>query len=150
MADEMALLVADVYEAAGALRRLGERTARAEGLTQARWQLLSVVSETALTVPQAARRLGVSRQNVQRLANDLVACGHAAYMPNPDHRGSPRLELTVHGRDALARVTARASVEHAAVFAALPAPEVARARALLRLLLSELDRHDGTPPPSAR
>ena len=89
MPDEIALLVADVYEAAGALRRLGERTARAEGLTQARWQVLSVASEEALTVPQAARRLGVTRQNVQRVANDLVELGHAAYTANPDHGVHP-------------------------------------------------------------
>ncbi|GHB99248.1 hypothetical protein GCM10010397_84400 [Streptomyces spinoverrucosus] len=81
MSDEIALLVADVFEAAGALRRLGEHTAQAEGLTQARWQVLSVVSETALTVPQAARRLGVSRQNVQRVANDLASSGTPPIRP---------------------------------------------------------------------
>jgi DNA-binding MarR family transcriptional regulator len=146
VSDEMALLVADVYEAAGALRRLGERTAQAEGLTQARWQLLSVVSAASLTVPQAARRLGVSRQNVQRVANDLVASGHAGYVPNPDHRASPRLELTALGRDALAKVTARASAAHGTLLAALPEADIARTRALLRLLLAELDRHDSEPP----
>ena len=42
----MALLVADVYEAAGVLRKSGEAVAATEGQTQARWQLLSAVSET--------------------------------------------------------------------------------------------------------
>lgn len=64
MADEMALLVADVFELAGLLRRSGKAVAAKEGQTQARWQLLSVVSDQALTVPQAARRLGVTRQGV--------------------------------------------------------------------------------------
>lgn len=142
MSDEMALLVADVFEAAGALRRLGEHTAQAEGLTQARWQVLSVVSETALTVPQAARRLGVSRQNVQRVANDLVTFGHAAYTANPDHRGSPLLTLTPQGQDVLARVTTRASAVHRTLFAALPEEEIGRTRGLLRRLLEELDRRE--------
>lgn len=62
MPDEMALLVADVFEAAGLLRRSGEAIAATEGQTQARWQLLSVVSEEPLTVAQAARRLGIARQ----------------------------------------------------------------------------------------
>lgn len=142
MSDEMALLVADVFEAAGALRRMGERTAQLEGLTQARWQVLSVVSETPLTVPQAARRLGVSRQNVQRVANDLVTFGHAAYSANPDHRGSPLLTLTPRGQEVLAKVTAQASDIHRTLFEALPQEEMSRTRAFLRRLLEELDRHE--------
>jgi DNA-binding MarR family transcriptional regulator len=140
--DEIALLVADVYESAGALRRLGERTARTEGLTQARWQVLSVVSEEPLTVPQAARRLGVTRQNVQRVANDLVEQGHAAYADNPDHRGSPVLTLTADGRDALGKVTERATERHRELFRDVPDAEVAAARSLLRRLLTELDRQE--------
>jgi DNA-binding MarR family transcriptional regulator len=143
VADEMALLVADVLEAAGALRRFGERTAPSVGLTQARWQVLSVVSEDPVTVPQAARRLGVSRQNVQRVANDLVALGHSVYVHNPDHRSSPLLTLTPRGHEVLAEVTARASALHRALFAALSEEEICRSRAFLRQLLAELDRREG-------
>ncbi|MHB9856018.1 MarR family winged helix-turn-helix transcriptional regulator [Streptomyces krungchingensis] len=144
MPDEAALLIADVYEAAGALRRLGEQTAGAEGLTQARWQVLSAVSEEPLTVPQAARRLGVSRQNIQRVANDLVELRLAAYVPNPEHRGSPLLTLTPAGTDTLARVTARSEQLHRTLFAAIPEQEIHATRASLRRLLTELDRHEGT------
>ncbi|MGW3338781.1 MarR family winged helix-turn-helix transcriptional regulator [Streptomyces sp. NPDC001009] len=143
MRDEAALLVADVYEAAGALRRLGERTAGAEGLTQARWQVMSAVSEDALTVPQAARRLGVSRQNVQRVANDLVQLGLAVFAANPDHRGSPLLGLTENGRAALARVTARAEAAHRELFGDIPEDEIRAARTSLRRLLAALDRREG-------
>ncbi|MFE6176307.1 MarR family winged helix-turn-helix transcriptional regulator [Streptomyces sp. NPDC056464] len=143
MPDETALLIADVLEAAGALRRLGERTADAEGLTQARWQVLSVASEDPLTIPQAARRLGVSRQNIQRVANDLVALGLAAYTANPDHRGSPLLTLTPRGRESLARVTDRAAKLHRTLFAAIPDEEILATRASVRRLLAELDRHEG-------
>ncbi|TDC94556.1 MarR family transcriptional regulator [Actinomadura sp. 7K507] len=143
MSDEIALLTADVFETAGALRRLGERTAHTEGLTQARWQVLSVVSETPLTVPQAARRLGVSRQNVQRVANDLVTLKHAVYETNPDHRGSPLLALSAHGREALSKLTARAETVNSTLAQALPQDGAATARALLRQLLTELDRLEG-------
>ncbi|MEY9892753.1 DNA-binding MarR family transcriptional regulator [Catenulispora sp. MAP5-51] len=144
MTDETALLVADVFEAAGALRRIGERTADAEGLTQARWQVLSVASEDPLTVPKAARRLGVSRQNVQRVANDLVELELAAFVPNPDHRSSPLLTLTSRGRESLARVTARAAALHATLFADISDEEIRTTRASLRRLLAELDRHEDT------
>jgi DNA-binding MarR family transcriptional regulator len=143
VSDEIALLIADVFETAGALRRLGERTAQSEGLTQARWQILSVVSETPLTVPQAARRLGVSRQNVQRVANDLVTLKHTVYEPNPDHRGSPLLVLTAHGREALSQLTIHAETVNNSLAQAFPPGGATTARSLLRLLLTELDRLEG-------
>ncbi|MEU8825047.1 MarR family winged helix-turn-helix transcriptional regulator [Streptomyces sp. NPDC048636] len=142
--DDVARLVADVFEAAGTLRRLGETTARAEGLTQARWQVLSVVSEQPVTVARAARRLGVSRQNVQRVANDLTALRLAAYVPNPDHRSSPLLTLTPRGEEALTRVTERAAALHHALFATLPEEEIRATRASLRRLLDETDGREGT------
>ncbi|MGW7824366.1 MarR family winged helix-turn-helix transcriptional regulator [Streptomyces puniciscabiei] len=143
MPDETALLVADVFEAAGALRRVGEQTARSEGLTQARWQVLSAVSEDALTVPQIARRLGVSRQNVQRVANDLAALRCAVYTPNPDHRGSPLLTLTPRGKESLAKVTARAEKLNRSLLATIPDEEIRVTRASLRRLLDALDRYEG-------
>ena len=61
-ADRLALVVADVFELAGALRRSGDDLAGEVGQTQARWQLLSVLSEGRWTASDAARRLGVTRQ----------------------------------------------------------------------------------------
>lgn len=112
MSDEMALLVADVYELAGLLRRSGEAVAAREGQTQARWQLLSVISENQLTVPQAARRLGVTRQGVQRVANELVDDGLVELHTNPDHRTSPLLSSTDDGRRVLARIGKLAAAEN--------------------------------------
>jgi DNA-binding MarR family transcriptional regulator len=48
-----------------------------------------------------ARRLGLTRQSVQRTADALVDEGLAAYEPNPDHQRSPLLILTDHGREVL-------------------------------------------------
>ncbi|MEV6317140.1 MarR family winged helix-turn-helix transcriptional regulator [Streptomyces sp. NPDC051776] len=146
MADEMALLVADIFEAAGALRRSGESLARAEGLTQARWQVLSVASDEPVTVARAARRLGVTRQNVQRVANDLVALGQAEYRSNPDHRGSPLLTLTPGGRDSLERIRDRASAIHRTLGAELPDEEIREARSFIRRLLAELGAYEARNP----
>ncbi|MFG2191330.1 MarR family winged helix-turn-helix transcriptional regulator [Streptomyces sp. NPDC048639] len=140
--EAMALLVADIFEAAGALRRVGESLAQAEGLTQARWQALSVASEEPVTVPRAARRLGVSRQNVQRVANDLVALGKAEYTANPDHRGSPLLTLTPAGRATLGRITARASALHRTVATDLPDEAIDEARSFIRRLVAELGAYE--------
>ena len=107
------LIVADVYELAGRFREAGEAIARTVGQTQARWQVMSAASADARTVPQIARRLGVTRQNVQRIADLLVAENWATYELNPDHRASPFLVLTKRGRGSLGQLTAAAEHHHA-------------------------------------
>jgi DNA-binding MarR family transcriptional regulator len=138
MPDEMALLVADVYELAGLLRRSGEVTAAAQGQTQARWQLLSVICDGALTVPQAARRLGVTRQGIQRVANDLVGAGLAEFQSNPDHRTSPLLALTGRGRAVLEAITERAAVVNSRLSATLGPSALQATRDGIRRLILEL------------
>ncbi|MEV6583226.1 MarR family winged helix-turn-helix transcriptional regulator [Streptomyces sp. NPDC051582] len=149
MPDEMALLVADVYETAGLLRRSGEAIAATEGQTQARWQVMSVVCEDSLTVARAARRLGIARQGVQRVANDLVRENLAVFQPNPDHRGSPLLTLTAEGQRVLGTITTRAAEVHRALTADIPVDEIVRARTLLRRIIEQVHRHeaDGRIPP---
>lgn len=119
LVEQYQALVAEVYEAAGALRRYGERIAGAAGQTQARWQLMSVVSQGDWTVPAAADRLGVSRQAVQRLANELVAEGLASFAVNPHHRRSPFFRLSDQGMEALAVILARAAIDHRTLAVAL-------------------------------
>jgi DNA-binding MarR family transcriptional regulator len=145
--DGIALLVADVYEAAGALRRLGEKLAAAEGQTQARWQLLSVVSERPLTVPQAARRLGISRQAVQRVADDAVELRLASFQPNPEHRGSPLVELTPSGRAVLQNITERAQQFNCHAELLLADPDVETARRVLRTLVGRAQESVGDDQP---
>lgn len=136
--DEFALLVADVYELAGALRQSGESLATMEGQTQARWQLLSAVSEEGLPVPAAARRLGVTRQAVQRVANDLVAEGLADFTTNPEHRTSPILRLTSTGRASLAAMDRRARTANRRAADRVGADTVTAVRAGIRDILAAL------------
>lgn len=138
MTDEIALLVADVYELAGLLRRSGEITAATQGQTQSRWQLLSVIRDEALTVPQAARRLGVTRQGIQRVANELAVAGLAEFQTNPDHRTSPLLALTGNGRDALEAITKRAAVANTRLAAALGPATLRATQDGIRRLIVEL------------
>src|SRR6202167_4645258 len=112
-ARQVPIVVADIYELAGRLREHGEAIAATVGQTQARWQVLSAATGRPQTVPQIARVLGVTRQNVQRIADLLVAEGAAEYRDNPDHRASPHLILIKSGRTALERITQAAGGYHA-------------------------------------
>jgi DNA-binding MarR family transcriptional regulator len=130
------LLIADLFEAAGAVRRHGERLAGENGQTQARWQLLSVISEGEWTVPRAARRLGVTRQAVQRVADTLAADGLLTADPNPNHRRSPVLCPTPDGRRVLAAISADATHWHTRLAPELNADDLATTRRVLRTLIT--------------
>lgn len=133
------LLVADVYHLAGEFRRLGNRIASRVGQTQARWQVLSVVSDTPRTVAQIARRLGYARQSVQRTTDQLIREHLAAYMPNPDHAKSPLVEVSSEGKIALARITREAERWHRKLSTGLDLDEVSTALRVLRQLRSGVE-----------
>ena len=78
-------LMLEVFRLNGALLRHGAALTAPLGQTQARWQVMGAVAEAERTVPQIARRMGMSRQGVQRVADILVSDGIVAFMPNPDH-----------------------------------------------------------------
>ena len=90
---------------------------------------------------QAARRLGVARQGVQRIAHDLVQEDLAVFRSNPDHRSSPLPALTPGGHGVLGRITDRASEIHRVVAADIPASDIAAARDLLHRLIDAVRRH---------
>jgi DNA-binding MarR family transcriptional regulator len=144
-ADSQALLpiiIADVYELAGRFREYGEAIAQTVGQTQARWQVMSAASAEPHTVPQIARVLGVTRQNVQRIADLLVAEGSAEYRDNPDHRASPHLILTKRGRAAFEQLMKAASGYHARLARKLSSSDVVSLQRGLRRLLEALENVD--------
>ena len=134
-AQEAARLVADVLECAGALRRYGDALTRPLGQTEVRWAVLSVLSGGARTVPQVARRLGVTRQSVQRVANLLVAEGLIESALNPDNARSPLFGLSKRGEEVLAAITRVADPWHRRVGEELSLEDLRRARAVLAVLL---------------
>jgi len=69
--------------------------------------VLGMIVEGPLSVSAIARRVGVTRQNVQRIANRVVQDGLARYLPNPDHSTSNLVALSPQGRRTLEEVTHR-------------------------------------------
>ncbi|MGW8813432.1 MarR family winged helix-turn-helix transcriptional regulator [Gordonia terrae] len=134
MADAVtvAKLYSELYEAAGAGRRLGEEIAALAGQTQARWQTLWTIGASPMTVPQIARRLGVSRQHILRLTNALADEGLVEPVVNPDHKTSPLLELTPAGRDVLATIDNRANDSNQVLLEQLSENDVDQLRTLLQ------------------
>jgi DNA-binding MarR family transcriptional regulator len=134
------LLVADVYELAGVSRGSSEQIASEQGQTVARWHLMSVLSDQAFTVPAIARRLGLTRQSVQRVADELVDEGMVERSGNPDHQRSPLFALTTEGRETLRRIVAASDADRSQRLAraGVTVAELDAARDTLRKLLSVL------------
>jgi DNA-binding MarR family transcriptional regulator len=89
-------VILSAFRANGVLLSAGDVLAGREGLTSARWQVLGAVAlaEQPLTVPQIARRMGLSRQSVHATVARLVAGGLVQLIPNADHRRSQLVRLT--------------------------------------------------------
>ena len=90
-------LMLEVFRLNGALLRHGAALTAPLGQTQARWQVIGAVGEATRTVPQIARRMGMTRQGVQRVTDLLVDEGIITLVRNPDHARSPLLRLTPKG-----------------------------------------------------
>ena len=102
-------LILETFSLNGALLVAGDALVEDLGLTSARWQVLGAVALDGrpLTVPQIARRMGLSRQAVQRVANDLAAEGLIAWGDNPDHKRAKLVLLTPAGEQAYAEADRR-------------------------------------------
>jgi len=89
-------LALEVFRLNGALIAAGDALAAPLGLTSARWQVMGAVAEARGGLPVAgiARNMGLVRQSVQRVADDLAAEGVLRFAPNPHHRRARLVLLT--------------------------------------------------------
>ena len=103
-------LVIELFRLNGAMVAVGDGMTRDLGLTAARWQVLGAIGGEPKTVAAAARQMGLTRQNVQRIADWLVESGIAEFIDNPNHRRAKLVALTKEGaalRQQLGRRQAR-------------------------------------------
>lgn len=89
-------LILEAFRLNGQLLDAGDRLTAPVGLTSARWQILGAIEGEGrpLTVAQVGRRMGLSRQAVQRVVNDLEGLGFVTLETNPDHKRAKLIVLT--------------------------------------------------------
>lgn len=100
-------VVLETFRLNGALLEAGNELIRDLGLTSARWQVLGSPVDGPLTVAGIARKMGLSRQNVQRIANRLIQDGFLDTSPNPAHRRAKLHFLTDYGLESMREVNKR-------------------------------------------
>jgi DNA-binding MarR family transcriptional regulator len=92
-------IVLEVFRLNGALIAAGNALCDGTGLTSARWQVLGAValSDGPPTVAQIARAMGLTRQAVQRLVDELEAHGVVRRLDHPESRRARPVQLTARG-----------------------------------------------------
>jgi DNA-binding MarR family transcriptional regulator len=97
-------LIIATFRLNGRLMDVAQDLASAGGVTAAWWQVLGGVLDEPRTVAEVGRRMGVTRQGVQRVANVLVERGLAEYRPNPSHQRAKLLSCTMAGYWAIRQI----------------------------------------------
>src|SRR5262245_43680934 len=100
-------LVLEVFQLNGRLLSAGDALTRPARQTSARWQVLGALDEGGRTVADVGRRMGLTRQSVQRTADLLEADGLLVYVDNPAHRRAKLATLTSRGAATLEVITSR-------------------------------------------
>ena len=146
--DAATTVVLEIFRVNGLLLADGNRLAVAEGLTAARWQVLGAVALAGrpLTVPQIARRMGLTRQTVQESVNRLLAEALVEARDNLDHRRSPLIGLTALGSQKFTAVDKRQARWINELAAGLQTTDLAAAARLLRELGDRLDSNQRHGP----
>ncbi|MGH7713798.1 MAG: MarR family winged helix-turn-helix transcriptional regulator, partial [Gemmatimonadaceae bacterium] len=102
-------LVLEVLRLNGLLIAAGNQLSEASGLTSARWQVLGAIAlaGTPLTVSQIARSMGLTRQGVHRVIDELAASAHIRRTDDPHSLKARPVTLTDAGKTSYAAVTSR-------------------------------------------
>ncbi|HEY3918991.1 MAG TPA: MarR family transcriptional regulator [Stellaceae bacterium] len=133
-------LVIELFRLNGTMIAVGDAMTRDLGMTSARWQVLGAVGKEPKTVAMAARQMGLTRQNVQRIADWLVESGIAEFVDNPSHRRAKLVALTKQGMALRQRLGRRQAIWANATAAHFTAAELAATADVLRRLKRALER----------
>ncbi len=99
-------LILETFRLNGVLLDAGNQLTKPFGLTSARWQVMGAIDHEghSMTVAQIGRRMGLSRQGVQRIVNDLVKIEMLELEPNAEHKRAPLVLLTKQGINAIKKI----------------------------------------------
>lgn len=133
-------LVLETFRLNGALVDAGNELTRPLGLTGARWQVMGAIDleRRSLTVSQIARKMGLTRQSVQRIVNELVKDSFLELIDNPRDRRAKLVGLTGKGEITMTEVDAAQALWINALSEDIAATEIRSALSLVREIVERL------------
>jgi DNA-binding MarR family transcriptional regulator len=132
------------FQLDGRLMDIARRLARAGGITATEWRVLGGVLGEPHSVAEIARLMGMTRQGVQRVADELVGRGLAEYRPNPAHRRAKLLACTEAGHWAIRRIALVQRPWADRIAEQIGAAELRQTLTTIRSLLTALDADEAT------
>lgn len=139
--DAVTELIIETFRLNGRLLAAGDALVEPLGLTSARWQVLGAValSPAPLPVAHLARNMGLTRQAVQRLVNEMMDDGLVRLAPNPHHQRAKLVLLTARGKAAYEASIERQTPWARELAVGLPLKRIEGAAALLKELRRRLE-----------
>jgi DNA-binding MarR family transcriptional regulator len=139
--DAMTGLVLETFRLNGCLLMAGDTLVADLGLTSARWQVLGAIalSPVPLSVSHIARNMGLTRQAVQRLANEMERDGLVRFGPNPHHQRAKLVLLTARGKAAYDAAMKRQEPWASSLSNGLSIKQIEAATATLRTIRQRLE-----------
>ncbi|WP_246102344.1 MarR family winged helix-turn-helix transcriptional regulator [Methylobacterium terricola] len=139
--DAFSDLALAVFRLNGGLIEAGDALVQDLGLTSARWQVLGAIALAPAPLPVAhiARNMGLARQSVQRVVDDMQAEGLVRLEPNPHHRRAALVAMTPRGEAAYRQAIARKDLWADALTDGLSPDAIAAAVAVLRRLQERIE-----------
>lgn len=135
-------LILDVFRLNGRLLAAGDRLVAELGLTSARWQVLGAIAyaERPASVAWHARTMGLHRQGIQRIVNELEVEGIVKFQPNPHHKRAHLVLLTSKGQKLFEAALALQVPWVNALASGLTPKDIATAKSVVQQLKTRLEQ----------
>ncbi|PSL19664.1 MarR family winged helix-turn-helix transcriptional regulator [Shimia abyssi] len=135
-------LIMDVFRLNGRLQLAGDRLVSDLELTSARWQILGAIAyaDRPESVAWHARTMGVHRQGVQRIVNELNKEGMVEFLPNPHHKRAHLISLTKKGHELYEAAIAKQIPWVNELSSGLPPESIATAQQVIAHLKARLEQ----------
>jgi DNA-binding MarR family transcriptional regulator len=135
-------IILEVFRLNGLLAAYGDALSAPFGLTSARWKVIGAIALEGrpITVAQIARRMGLTRQAVQRLADEMASDGLVRRQENPDHVRAPLIALTQSGAASYAAVSNGYADASERLSAGMSDADLATTLSVVRMLVARLSQ----------
>lgn len=139
---ELTELILETFRFNGSLISAGDELVCDLDLTSARWQVLGTLPDGPATVAEIARRMGLTRQSVQRIADRLVVDGLLETKANPAHKRAKLYMLTDKGTSVMEEVNRRQTEWVNELAEGIDAKQISDAISVMRTINQRLKQSD--------
>ena len=135
-------LIRAVLRMSAHAQKVGTILTKDLNLSNARWQTLGELNacQEHLTVSQLARLMGLTRQSVQRLINEMAEDGLVVFVDNPEDQRARHVVLTDSGRAVYQDALEREWQWTNAIADSFEQAELERAAALVEAVTRKMER----------